>query len=339
MSGKRLEWIDVLKGLLILSVVLGHAIQECLKVHGVPFENNFYRNLIYSFHMPAFMAVSGYLSYRGNKSAVTWYNVWQRTIDKFKRLVIPFVFWSVPLFFIYANVGNVLEYVRYPNLGLWFLWVLFFIVVLQLIVNKISALLNVNENLLICLVGIILVIGQFFMVDPKLFGYEYVAFYYIYYFVGYFINKYASYLPVGCFYVLLTGSVWGMGACYWRPNSLPFFLNSVDFLPEFVLKMGYRMAVPLIFCFFMFAAAPYIKISEHMRSVLTRLGKISLGIYASHMVVKKLFAEALCNSYILGGVCGQVVVLFVCLTCFSCFIVHVLNKSKLTSKLFLGDYR
>ncbi len=58
---KRLIWADCLKGILIVLVVMGHAIQETLK-NGC-FDNHLW-NYIYSFHMAAFMAVSGFLSYR-----------------------------------------------------------------------------------------------------------------------------------------------------------------------------------------------------------------------------------------------------------------------------------
>lgn len=61
---KRIEWVDVVKGLLILTVILGHSIQESLLVRGISFESDFWRNIIYSFHMPAFMAMSGYLVFR-----------------------------------------------------------------------------------------------------------------------------------------------------------------------------------------------------------------------------------------------------------------------------------
>lgn len=58
----RIIWADYIKGLLILLVILGHTIQVC-------FSNNFESvhiwNLNYSFHMPAFMAVSGWLSFKG----------------------------------------------------------------------------------------------------------------------------------------------------------------------------------------------------------------------------------------------------------------------------------
>lgn len=63
MERKRLIWADSLKGLLIILVVLGHSIQG---TYGSDCENNHLWNIIYSFHMPAFMAVSGFLAFRPN---------------------------------------------------------------------------------------------------------------------------------------------------------------------------------------------------------------------------------------------------------------------------------
>lgn len=62
MAKERLIWADSLKGWLILLVILGHAIQSTL---GANCDNSHLWNLIYSFHMPAFMAVSGWLAFRG----------------------------------------------------------------------------------------------------------------------------------------------------------------------------------------------------------------------------------------------------------------------------------
>lgn len=45
----------------MLLVILGHAIQSTLTKDCF---DNYLWNLIYSFHMPAFMAVSGWLAYR-----------------------------------------------------------------------------------------------------------------------------------------------------------------------------------------------------------------------------------------------------------------------------------
>lgn len=57
---KRLFWIDALRGWLIILVVIGHVIQCEL---GAKCGNNHLWNIIYSFHMPAFVSVSGYLAF------------------------------------------------------------------------------------------------------------------------------------------------------------------------------------------------------------------------------------------------------------------------------------
>lgn len=61
MKKKRLVWVDSLKGLLMLLVIVGHVLQKLLS-DGC-YENHGW-NYIYSFHMPAFMAVSGWLACR-----------------------------------------------------------------------------------------------------------------------------------------------------------------------------------------------------------------------------------------------------------------------------------
>lgn len=61
---KRLIWADSLRGILIVLVVLGHAIQA--QLGGECFTNHVW-NYIYSFHMAAFMAISGWLSFRANR--------------------------------------------------------------------------------------------------------------------------------------------------------------------------------------------------------------------------------------------------------------------------------
>lgn len=65
---QRLIWVDALKGILMILVVLGHAIQTEL---GASCEESHLWNLIYSFHMPAFMAVSGWLFYKKPTGSVS----------------------------------------------------------------------------------------------------------------------------------------------------------------------------------------------------------------------------------------------------------------------------
>ena len=57
MSIKRLDYIDEIRGIAILLVVVGHIIQ----FNGIS-KNNSVFEFIYSFHMPLFFAISGYIT-------------------------------------------------------------------------------------------------------------------------------------------------------------------------------------------------------------------------------------------------------------------------------------
>ena len=59
-SDTRVRWVDSLKGILILLVVVGHFL---LKVEDHYVIETIYR-LIYAFHMPLFVFVSGLLAKR-----------------------------------------------------------------------------------------------------------------------------------------------------------------------------------------------------------------------------------------------------------------------------------
>ena len=53
-------YLNIVKGIAILLMLWGHGIQYCAKGSFDPFSNNVFL-FIYSFHMPLFMLVSGYL--------------------------------------------------------------------------------------------------------------------------------------------------------------------------------------------------------------------------------------------------------------------------------------
>lgn len=59
----RLIWADSIKGWLILLVIIGHCIASIIGNDAANLD--YWWCLIYSFHMPAFIAISGYLNYRG----------------------------------------------------------------------------------------------------------------------------------------------------------------------------------------------------------------------------------------------------------------------------------
>lgn len=140
----RLQWIDVAKGIAIIWVVIGHSFRDEMFIA----EPNLYlvKKVIYTFHMPLFLMLSGYTYGLSLRKAQT---VADFAKKKAKSLLIPFVSYCVLLYVIFGvafllpliksilleagfdSVG-VLPYIQRTLLDrnpysyhVWFLWVLF----------------------------------------------------------------------------------------------------------------------------------------------------------------------------------------------------------------------
>lgn len=83
-KSNRLEHIDILKGLLIILVVIGH-------IGGIPTLHKY----IYWFHMPCFFMISGYLFQAKKKKTK---NI---IITKIQNYTIPYLFWSIFFYLIF----------------------------------------------------------------------------------------------------------------------------------------------------------------------------------------------------------------------------------------------
>lgn len=154
---KRIKSIDIAKAIGIILIVLGH-----ISI------NDTVSHFIYSFHVPVFFAISGYL-----------YKQYNKTFDfikrKFKTILIPyfifgllsFLYWFVierhfrensinPLIpFINIFVAQAGEYNFIANSALWFLPCLFCTEIIFDFLKKIT---KNNRNLFICIV-LISIIG------------------------------------------------------------------------------------------------------------------------------------------------------------------------------------
>lgn len=332
---KRILWVDVAKGLLILTVILGHAIQEPLKVRGISFEDNIWRNIIYSFHMPAFMAMSGYLMYR----PIGGGDYWSSICKKFKQLIIPFFVWSIPLFLVYHNVDNIEDYLLYPNKGYWFLWALFFISIIYTMIDWLCKKMKFNKEFVVVIATFGLIGCQVALPNTKLLGYEYIAFYFIFYMMGYYANKYKDNLPNKSLVLWTLFLVWVVMSCFWTPNGIPFFLRNIPIIPTRLIQMGYRILTPVIFIIWMYSAVSKLKVSDNwIWRMLIDFGQISLGLYTAHMVVKNLIAKILFNTMPMLPIWIHVFIEFIVLIIFSVFVVRLLLKSQITSKWLLGKW-
>lgn len=133
--------IDMLKSIAIILVVLGHVIQIIYSPES--YDRNWIFKIIYSFHMPLFIFISGYLIGFKKKLTLKW------LLNRGLRLAVPFIVW-IPIDYLLDGGrsfdGLILVFQRLykdPSAGgLWFLWVLFLCCVILFLVE------NVNSKIL-----------------------------------------------------------------------------------------------------------------------------------------------------------------------------------------------
>lgn len=137
MNTKYLSFIGILQTFAFLCVLAGHALSLYSNSgwyghwHIVSSLNNL-NEFIYSFHMPLFFFISGYLLFYTTKGQIKWF---QYNYKRFKRLIIPFYLagflYYLPLIF-FINPGKTPFVVTFQGFVtlyspgyLWFLVTLF----------------------------------------------------------------------------------------------------------------------------------------------------------------------------------------------------------------------
>ena len=121
---KRNKEIDIIKGIATLLVLWGHSIQYFSLDNFSFYENWMFRG-IYSFHMPLFMLVSGYLFYYSKKR----HSLRNLCISRIKSLGVPLIIWGGCFGLLTQSVRLIVhrEPISYYDLGKellanWFIW-------------------------------------------------------------------------------------------------------------------------------------------------------------------------------------------------------------------------
>lgn len=128
----RIEYIDLVKGIAIILVVIGHVLWFDLYPGGAADESKLYR-FIYSFHMPLFFFLSGLVS----KTDLKWNEMPKDLWKRFRTLLVPFFVFSTVFSFWYGGTdfGFLTNEVKS---GYWYLWVLFVLYVISYPIGKIG---------------------------------------------------------------------------------------------------------------------------------------------------------------------------------------------------------
>lgn len=182
---ERYNELDLMKGIGITLVYLGHS----FNLKGLV-GNSIYLylwNTIYSFHMPLFFLISGFLMNNGKEIQLKKYYV-----HKIKRILIPYFFINLIDFFprtLFPNLVNskfdIMRVFFYGTKITWFIYTLFMIFMIFPFLEK-----YILKKDRYYLFGIILILVDYFKVFSKIeiFSINVVVGYLLYFYIGYIIR-------------------------------------------------------------------------------------------------------------------------------------------------------
>ena len=316
--------IDATKAFAILLVVIGHVIQYSK----YDFDNDHLFKFIYSFHMPLFIFISGYVTYKSNFILKNFLK------NKFTTLLIPYFSWL----FLSAIVSsiknndnvllNIRKYIIYPDYGLWFLWVLFF---MHLILYVQIALFKKHFNLSIIISCFFLLIISYFIKIDNIFSFKMYSFLLPFFYLGFYFRKY-NYEKISIFkfwYLLIP--FFASLAFFWRRNDL---ITIGDIFIKSKMIIYFYKYITAIFAIFIVIGL--FKSIKKFPSFVLKIGTNSLIIYSMNFYFLTIFLYFNFDNFItryLHFLCFPIALFIISL---SIITGKFLKKSKILSFLLLG---
>ena len=324
---ERLLYIDALRGFAIFLVVLGHI----LIFNG--YEKSIITTTIYSFHMPLFMFISGYVARFSYKEVKKSSEFFRSILHKFNTVLLPYLIWCIlvrPLFF-----QSPIDYInRIKESGLntlllseyWFLPCLFTLSVCfllyMLITLKIWEGKFISRLVVLCLlVTIVFLLNKAINISLFTKCLQYIPFY----FLGVLAIEYK------CFSEKLFKNDYLVCITFMIFTLLNGLYNEVVGTGIVATACRFLCGIcSIIFCINIFEQ---ISTNSRLSKILSYIGTNTLGIYLAHFIfVKNWDIVGLdFTSLLLIGILGSVFVIALCLG-----IIKILRTNKILSFLLLG---
>lgn len=345
MQKQRNLYIDVLKAITIILVVLGHAIQYGAGMDNLVYGGFFYNPVfafIYSFHMPLFMLISGYLfSCSCKQKSCT-----KLLFSKIKQLLIPLFFWSCIFTFlqcIKAAIGQSSQNVTiiwifqtiYSGFkgGPWFLWAIWWCSFI-IIINRKFFKDNIIIYILICLICFVVPDGNNLAV---------YKFMWPFFCLGYLFNKYDLKTKLSKIY---THKAFGFGCLFVFMILFSFYNYNT-----YIYTTGFTVLGKNIFqqihnnCFrFLIGLVGSLSVMcivyafmdilpKIIKKFLAFVGTCTMGIY---IISNYLFDEVVKLVAFSGLNYWCIALQTICILAVCILITFVLKKIKTANQIFLG---
>ena len=347
MIKQRLHHFDVIKGIAILLVVMGHVM--IFGIHDI--DKAFIFKLIDKIHMPLFFFISGYFTYKFNNGNIVKPNISSR----FKQLIVPFFCVSTIwiYYFPHSGIESPLNstwhglYNNYWKNGYWFTLCLFeLILIYYLSVPLLNKLKKISYQILLIilayfLIGILTRVGS-----PEINVYLGLALLFQFFpifFIGILARKYSEiYNSVLSNNVAITTSILGGGfliyyVCYfWEFPKMPHMFV------ELMTSIGHIAVVTVAFAIIKPWSEKEFSSNKPSQIIigLQYLGKERLSIYLLHYFF--FFPMTALRQPMIAMGLGFVplfvvsIIISLAIIAITLGVSNIISRSKLLSTILLG---
>jgi len=282
---QRVRYIDQLKGVAILIVVIGHFIQY----NTVEGNRNILFGIIYSFHMPLFMFISGYVAYKTIQPKIlNQYFLFLK--KKISAILVPFFTWPLiinPYFFNNQYNNNPFKtltiLINGPSGGLWFLWYLFFLYLLYTLFLALT--IRFNRG---CSITLDLLFGALICIIPIGVGMSHIisyadsfTLYYIFFFMGVFVSKFEFIKNF-----IMTNTVFSCCFIFFMVGSRLYDFNSHSHL-----NLAIKLMLSISAIITIYFIVQKIEWNTFIDKYVREWGKNSLVIYVTQFGILSMFPK------------------------------------------------
>ena len=342
--GNRDLTLDLSKGILITLVVLGHSIQysfgEEWLTSGQFFDNIVFK-IIYSFHMPLFMMISGYLFYNSNKKDFK-----QLMSSKLKAIGIPMLSFIL-LFNLYLYIhlladGYILGICKHYITSIFCETTMWFLFSLLLNMTLIAVLTRLVKDKTQQYLGMIIIfVASFFIPDFIVLGVH--KFMFPFFCLGYVIKQHDVNI-YACSYSKLRLSILStLSVCVicWYDKDTYIYTSGFCIIGNITNQLFIDCKRMIIAIVVSYTVIQYVHLLVYCDNRVTKsilkLGQISLFIYGFNIVFCVPYTKALSHlsmnfdfNYLI-----PIIVTF-CFILISYYMYKLLEKSNFTRIAFLG---
>lgn len=289
---RRIELYDIIKGLAIFLVVLGHTMQSVIP-------NKEYLVPIYMFHMPLFMIVSGYFFY----PSINKYNTKNYIKVKSLKLLLPSLTWGI-INILLINAHKIIHNkpidINYSLnvilIGMWFLTVLYTLSIIGYFIHK-----KLPKYIILSWI----IVFSLIYFTPSIWLINEIKYLLPFFVIGYLIKRYGieNYLLGKNRYIILFVLIAIYSLCFhiftfdYTVYKTPHDILSYDYFHKYIIRFVSGLSGSLI-CIY---AGKFIEKIYYLKKYLLRLGLLTLPIYVIHQnfLMINFLIHRYCNFFII----------------------------------------